>query len=321
MPREKGADARKRARKSGGGTGAVSLAAWTLGQEPIEAVQPSKLAPGLYVVSTPIGNLGDITLRALKTLASSDAVLCEDTRVTSKLLARFGISARKIPYHDHNADAARPEILRRLKAGETLALVSDAGTPLISDPGYKLVREAIAQGVPVTAIPGPSAALASLVLSGLPPDAFAFGGFLPPKSAARRRVLQEWKSLRATLLFYESAPRLAASLADMAEILGARQAAVTRELTKLYEEVKRGTLTELAAFYRAAGAPKGEVVVAVGPPEKETFQSGGEALDRALEAALARTSLRQGVAEVAAATGLPRRQVYARALKLKGERK
>ena len=318
MPREKGAGAGKRARK-GGGTGAVSLAARDIGQEPIEAVQPSKLAPGLYVVATPIGNLGDVSLRALKTLASSDAVLCEDTRVTSKLLARFGISARTIPYHDHNAERARPEILRRLKAGEALALVSDAGTPLISDPGYKLVREAIKEGVAVTAIPGASAALAALVLSGLPPDAFAFAGFLPPKPAARKRVLQEWKSVRATLLFYESAPRLADSLADMAEMLGDRPAAVARELTKLYEEVKRGNLAELAAFYRAAGSPKGEVVVAVGPPEGESFPSQGPKLDRDLAAALARTSLRQAVAEVAAATGLPRRQVYARALQLKGE--
>ncbi len=320
MPREKGAGAGKRVKKSGG-TGAVSPARLATGPEPIEAVQPSKLAPGLYVVSTPIGNLGDVSLRALKTLASADAVLCEDTRVTSRLLARFGISARKIPYHDYNAEQARPVILRRLKAGEALALVSDAGTPLISDPGYKLVREAIAQGVAVTAIPGASAALVALVLSGLPPDAFAFAGFLPPKPAARKRVLQEWKSVRATLLFYESTPRLALSLADMEEVLGARQAAVTRELTKLYEEVKRGTLAELAAFYRAAGSPKGEVVVVVGPPEGEPVQSQGEALDRALETALARSSLRQAVADVAAATGLPRRLVYARALHLKGEGK
>jgi len=319
MPRGKAAGAGKRAKKSGGGTGAVSLAARAFGQEPIEAALPSKLAPGLYVVSTPIGNLGDITLRALKTLASVSAVLCEDTRVTGKLLAAYGISARKIPYHDHNAAEARPEILRRLKAGEALALVSDAGTPLVSDPGYKLVRAAIGEGVAVTAIPGASAALASLVLSGLPPDAFAFAGFLPPKSAARKRALREWKSVHATLLFYESATRLAASLADMAEMLGARPAAVTRELTKLYEEVRRGNLAELAAFYRAQGAPKGEMVVAVGPPGGDADPSGGEALDRDLAAALSRTSLRQAVAEVAAATGLPRRVVYARALQLKGE--
>ena len=321
MPRESGAGAGKRAKKSGGGTGAVSLAARDIGQEPIEAVRPSKLAPGLYVVSTPIGNLGDVSLRALKTLASADAVLCEDTRVSGKLLACYGIEARKIPYHDHNADAVRPEILRRLKAGEALALISDAGTPLLSDPGYKLVREAIAEGVAVTAIPGASAALAALVLSGLPPDAFAFGGFLPPKHAARKRVLQEWKSLRATLLFYESAPRLADSLADMAEVLGARQAAVARELTKLFEEVKRGTLAELAAFYRDHSAPKGEVVVAVGPPLGESLPSDEAALDRDLAQALARSSLRQAVADVAAATGRPRRQLYARALRLKGEGK
>jgi len=321
MPRDKGAGAGRRAKKSGGLSGAVSLAAGTIGPEPIEAVQPSKLAPGLYVVSTPIGNLGDITLRALKTLAGSDAVLCEDTRITGKLLARFGISARQILYHDHNAERARPEILRRLKAGEALALVSDAGTPLLSDPGYKLVREAIEEGISVTAIPGASAALAALVLSGLPPDAFLFGGFLPVKSAARKRALQEWKSVRVTLLFYETAPRLAASLADMEAVLGDRPASVSRELTKFYEEVKRGTLAGLAAFYREAGAPRGEVVVAIGPPEESAPDDGGPDLDRALQTALAGASLRQAVADVAAATGLPRRLVYARALHLKGERR
>jgi len=273
------------------------------------------------VISTPIGNLGDITLRALKTLAGSDAVLCEDTRITGKLLARFGISARQILYHDHNAERARPEILRRLKAGEALALVSDAGTPLLSDPGYKLVREAIEEGISVTAIPGASAALAALVLSGLPPDAFLFGGFLPVKSAARKRALQEWKSVRVTLLFYETAPRLAASLADMEAVLGDRPASVSRELTKFYEEVKRGTLAGLAAFYREAGAPRGEVVVAIGPPEESAPDDGGPDLDRALQTALAGASLRQAVADVAAATGLPRRLVYARALHLKGERR
>jgi 16S rRNA (cytidine1402-2'-O)-methyltransferase len=321
MPRDKGAGAGRRARTSGGLSGAVSLAAGAIGPEPIEAVQPSKLAPGLYVVATPIGNLGDITLRALKILAGSSAVLCEDTRVTGKLLARFGIAARKIPYHDHNAERARPGILRRLKAGEALALVSDAGTPLVSDPGYKLVRDAIAEGIAVTAIPGASAALNALVLSGLPPDVFLFGGFLPAKSAARKRSLQEWKSVRATLLFYETAPRLADSLADMAEVLGDRPASVSRELTKLYEEVKRGTLAGLAAFYREAGAPRGEVVVAVGPPAGPASDTGGPGLDRALEKALAGASLRQAVADVAAATGLPRRLVYARALYLKGERR
>jgi len=270
------------------------------------------------VVSTPIGNLGDVTLRALKTLVSADAVLCEDTRVTGKLLARYGISARKIPYHDFNADRARPEILRRLKAGEALALVSDAGTPLLSDPGYKLVRDAVAAGLSVTAIPGPSAALAALVLSGLPPDAFLFGGFLPPKSAARKTALRQWKNLPATLLFYETAPRLAASLADMAEILGDRPASVARELTKLYEEVKRGTLAGLAAFYREQGGPKGEMVVAVGPPADQSSITDDASLDRALAPALAATSLRQAVADVAASTGLPRRLVYARALHLKG---
>ncbi|MGH7095113.1 MAG: 16S rRNA (cytidine(1402)-2'-O)-methyltransferase [Stellaceae bacterium] len=274
------------------------------------------LAPGLHLVATPIGNLGDITLRALSVLRQADRILCEDTRVTSRLLARYGIATPTEPYHDHNADRVRPAVLARLRRGECVALVSDAGTPLVSDPGYRLVRDAIAEGLAVTAAPGPSAAITALILSGLPPDAFLFAGFLPPRQAARRRVLAAWRGLAATLVLYEGPSRLAAALADMAELLGDRDAAVARELTKLHEEIRRGRLSELANHYRAAGKPRGEVVVVVGPPP-----AGGAndipddaALDRLLGDALARLSLRDAASEVAEATGLPRREIYRRAL-------
>ncbi|HLJ21587.1 MAG TPA: 16S rRNA (cytidine(1402)-2'-O)-methyltransferase, partial [Stellaceae bacterium] len=224
------------------------------------------LSPGLYIVATPIGNLGDITLRALDVLKGADAILCEDTRVTATLARRFGLGAERIAYHDHNADAVRPGLIARLAAGAVLALVSDAGTPLVSDPGFKLVRDAVAAGIPVIPVPGASAALAALTVSGLPTDRFLFAGFLPAKSAARRRELRELAAVRASLIFYETAPRLAEALADMAAMLGDRPAAVARELTKLHEEVRRGSLSALAEHYRGAGPPKGEIVVIVGPP-------------------------------------------------------
>jgi 16S rRNA (cytidine1402-2'-O)-methyltransferase len=302
--------------KGGAESGAISQHAGA--DKPIEGSRRSKLAPGLYLVATPIGNAEDITLRALKVLAGADAVLCEDTRVSGKLLARFNIAAKKIPYHDHNADRVRPGIVARLQAGAALALISDAGTPLVSDPGFKLVRDAIAAGVAVTAVPGASAALAGLSLAGLPPDKFLFAGFLPPKPGARRRALDALKAVPATLIFFESGPRLADSLSDMAAMLGDRAAAVARELTKLFEEVKRGGLAQLAAHYQKTGAPKGEIVVVVAPPAGEV-SADANALDAALRAALARVSLRQAVAEIAAETGLPRREVYARALALTGE--
>src|SRR6185437_4680978 len=213
------------------------------------------LAPGLHVVATPIGNLGDITLRALWVLRGADRILCEDTRVTARLLSRYGIVATLEPYHDHNADRVRPAILGRLRRGEKLALVSDAGTPLVSDPGYRLVRDVLAEGLTVTTAPGPSAAIAALTLSGLPPDCFLFAGFLPPRQAARRAALAEWRGLAATLIFYEGPSRVAAALADMADILGDREAAVARELTKLHEETRRGRLATLAVHYREAGKP------------------------------------------------------------------
>ncbi len=235
--------------------------------------------------------------------------------MTGPLMARLGIGTKLIAYHEHNAARMRPAILARLADGETVALVSDAGTPLVSDPGYKLVREAIVEGIKVTTIPGPSAVLAALVLSGLPSDRFMFAGFLPPKTVARRRELGDLAGVGATLIFFESANRLAAALADMAEMLGEREAAVTRELTKMFEEVRRGSLRELADHYADAGAPKGEVVIVVGPPGAAAVPDGAE-IDRLLAAALKQESLRDAVDAVTAATGLPRREIYARALRL-----
>lgn len=276
------------------------------------------LAPGLYLVATPIGNLGDVSLRALAVLRYADCIWCEDTRVTARLLARHGIKQRLATYHDHNAEAARPGILAALRRGERVALVSDAGTPLISDPGYKLVRAAIGEGLPVTAAPGPSAALTALILSGLPPDRFLFAGFLPRQRAARRTALADWAPLDATLIFYEAAPRLAPALADMADILGARPAAVARELTKLHEEVRRGGLADLAEHYRAAGPPRGETVVVIGPPAPPPPLDEAE-LDRRLRAAVAEIGVRDAAAKLAAETGRPRSELYQRALALREE--
>ena len=276
----------------------------------------ARFAPGLYIVATPIGNLRDITLRALDLLTAADLVACEDTLVTAKLMAHYGLGAPRLPYHEHNAEQMRPRLIERLKAGAIVALVSDAGTPLISDPGYKLVRAAIAEGIAVTALPGASSAMAGLVLSGLPSDRFLFAGFLPPKSAARQRTLAELVELRATLIFFETAPRLAASLADMASVFGERPAAVARELTKLFEEVRRAPLGTLAAHYRDNGPPKGELMVLVGPPEEAAAIPDDEAIDAALNAALATMSVKDASSAVAQATGQPRRLVYQRALAL-----
>jgi len=273
------------------------------------------IAPGLHVVATPIGNLGDITLRAIEVLRAVDLIACEDTRVTGKLLKAHGIGTPMFAYHDHNAERVRPVLIERLERGEKMALVSDAGTPLVSDPGYRLVRECIARGIAVVPLPGPSAALAALVAAGLPTDRFLFAGFLPAKAAARRSALAELAGVRASLVFYESPHRLAAALADMAEVLGPREAAVARELTKLFEETRRDTLDGLAAHYATAPEPKGEIVVVVGPPMAEEAPSE-EALDAALAAALATMSLRDAVAEVTGRTRLPRSKVYARALEL-----
>jgi 16S rRNA (cytidine1402-2'-O)-methyltransferase len=291
--------------------------------EPNERGQGSKhgggqTAPGLYLVATPIGHAQDLTLRARELLSRVDAVACEDTRVTAKLLMLHGIRAPLVAYHEHNAERMRPVLLARLRAGEAIALVSDAGTPLISDPGYKLVREAAAEGLPVTALPGASAVLTALILSGLPSDRFLFAGFLPAKATARRATLTELKNVPATLIWFETGPRLAASLGDAADILGDRPAAVARELTKLHEEVRRDTLPALAAHYEAAGAPKGEIVVVAGPPSPAAAPSADD-VDAQLHAALRRSGVREAAETVAAATGLPRRQLYARALALKDE--
>jgi 16S rRNA (cytidine1402-2'-O)-methyltransferase len=277
--------------------------------------KPSGFA-GLIIVSTPIGNLGDMSDRATRALRTADLIACEDTRVTGRLLAHWGIDTDRLAYHDHNAERMRPRIMQRLKAGETVALVSDAGTPLISDPGLKLVRDAIEQTVPVTAVPGPSALLTALVLSGLPTDRFLFGGFLPARAGARRKLLSDCATLPVTLLFYESARRLPASLADMATVLGRRPAAVARELTKLFEEVRRDNLAALAAHYADAGPPKGEVVVVIGPPGAPEEPSEA-ALDSSLGALLNNgVGVRDAAAQVARDTGLPRRDLYRRALVL-----
>jgi 16S rRNA (cytidine1402-2'-O)-methyltransferase len=283
--------------------------------------EPIGFAPlaGLVIVATPIGNAGDITLRALDLLRKADRIACEDTRVTGRLMARYGIATPLLAYHEHNAARMRPLLLERLRRGETIALVSDAGTPLVSDPGFKLVRAAVEGGVPVTALPGASATLAALVLSGLPTDRFFFAGFLPPRTAARRSELAALAAIPATLVFFESAGRLAETLADMAVELGARDVAVARELTKLYEEVRRGTATELAAHYAAAERPKGEIVVVVGPPAAAE-EASDAMIDDALRTALTQASLRDAVASVAAALAAPRRRVYARALTLAGSR-
>ncbi|MFD1333504.1 16S rRNA (cytidine(1402)-2'-O)-methyltransferase [Methylopila musalis] len=273
------------------------------------------LSPGLHVVATPIGTLGDITLRALETLAAADAVLCEDTRVTAKLLSHYGISTRLVAYHEHNAAEMRPKIMARIETGERLALVSDAGTPLISDPGFKLVRDLAAADLPVTHLPGASAVLTALVLAGLPTDRFFFEGFLPAKQAARRARLAELVRMPATLVMFDTGPRVAESLADLAEAFGPRPAALARELTKRFEEVRRGALTDLAAALAEEPAPKGEIVLVVGPPDEEAPPSADD-LDALLTAALARASVKDAVAEVSAATGLKRRDVYARALDL-----
>jgi len=273
------------------------------------------LAAGLYILATPIGNARDISLRALETLKSCNVIAAEDTRVTSKLLSIHGISKPLIAYNDHNAPQMRPKILGRLAQGELVALVSDAGTPLVSDPGYKLVREAIAAGVHIVALPGPSAVLAGLTLSGLPSDRFLFAGFLPSRSGERKSALEELKGIGATLIFFESAQRLAESLAAMAEVLGDRACAMTRELTKLHEEVRRGSLTELAAHYEKAGAPKGEVTLLVGPPLEAAPDIAR--IDAALKTALAFMPVKAAADLIAGLTGAPRKQIYARALELK----
>jgi len=277
-----------------------------------DALSKRPLLPGLYVTASPIGNLGDISLRALATLSQADAVVCEDTRVTGTLLHRYGIKKPLLSYHDHNADERLPEIMARLRAGESVALVSDAGTPLLSDPGFRLVQTCRAEGICVTAVPGASALLTALVSAGLPTDKFLFAGFLPPKSAARQKALAELRSVPATLVFYEAPSRLAAVLDDMENVLGSARmatAVVARELTKLFEDVLP------VSSYRGRPAPKGELVILVGPPVEETTSTTD--IDALLRDALRTMSLRDAVLAVTEATGTKKSDVYQRALGLK----
>lgn len=275
----------------------------------------SVLAPGLYIVATPIGNLGDLSPRASEILLNADVVAVEDSRVTAGLFRHLGAKRPMTPYHDHNAEAVRPGLVARM-ATQAVALVSDAGTPLISDPGYKLVRDARAAGHAVTTIPGPCAGIAALTLAGLPTDRFLFMGFLPSKQQARAEAIAEVAGVRATLVFYESGPRLSAALAALAEGLGNREAAVAREITKKFEECVTGTLTELSARY-AEGGPKGEIVVVVAPPG-EAVPASAEDADAALAEALTRLPVSKAAGEVAKRLGLDRKALYARAMELKG---
>jgi 16S rRNA (cytidine1402-2'-O)-methyltransferase len=272
------------------------------------------LAPGLYLVSTPIGHLADMTLRAVATLARADVVYCEDTRHSRTLLAHYAIRTPLRPYHEHNAEEQRPRILRELTDGRAVALISDAGTPLISDPGFKLVRDAAAADHPVIAVPGPSAALTALTVSGQPTDAFFFAGFLPAKEGARKSRLAELALVPATLVFFEAPTRTAATLADLAEELGNRQAAVARELTKLHEDVRRGPLADLARSFKA-DSPKGEVVIVVGPPEQREISD--TLIEESLAPALASLSIRDASRVVSDTLKVPKARVYDVALALK----
>ncbi len=322
MPREQAEGTRPDEGPSGSSSGSGSRSGASSLDGHIAAAAASKLettpvVAGLHLVATPIGNLADMTLRAIATLARAEVIACEDTRVSGRLKAAFGLNTPLTPYHEHNADRAGPGLIRRLKQGGIVALISDAGTPLLSDPGYRLVRAALAEGIPVIPVPGPSAALAALTASGLPTDRFLFAGFLPPKQKARREALSALADIRATLVIYESPGRLPASLRDMAECLGPREAAIARELTKLHEEIRRGPLDALAAGAESE-TWRGEIAVVVAPPDAAAAPDGAE-IDALLRAALAGTGVRGAAAEVAAATGLARSGLYRRALELRAE--
>ncbi len=280
---------------------------------PIET-RSQTLKPGLYLVASPIGNLRDITFRALDTLSSADVVICEDTRVTGKLLNAYGFKKKLQVYNDHSTDGQREKIIEIINQGQSVAVLSDAGTPMVSDPGYKLVQYALQASIYVTAIPGPNAALPALQLSGLPSDNFSFLGFLPPKSVARQKVLHKWDTTPGTLIIYETGPRLADSLADMKKVLGDRQAAVMRELTKMYEEGRRGSLSDLIDYYTMNGPPKGEIVVTLGAALPELVSS--DSIETQLKKALETMSVRDAAEVVAQATGKPKKTIYTLALKL-----
>lgn len=272
-----------------------------------------KPAPGLYLVATPIGNLGDITLRALDVLSAADLVVCEDTRVTGKLLAHFGLKKPLLPYNDHNADKQRSSILGKLSQGAIVAFVSDAGTPLVSDPGFKLVRACAQESIVVTAVPGASAVLSALQVSALPTDAFCFAGFLPAKDGARKTFLHQWKNVPASLVFFETAPRLEKSLKSILDVLGDREIAVTRELTKMFEEVQRMKVSKAIEFYESRDV-KGEIVLVIAPPaEQDASQDDVESL---LRAALEKMSVKDAAAFVAERTGRKKKDIYAMALKI-----
>ena len=280
------------------------------------AFSTPKLEPALYLVSTPIGNLSDVTIRALQVLAGADVLACEDTRVTRVLLERYGIRRRTTAYHEHNADKAGPKLIAELEAGKSVALASDAGTPLVSDPGHRLVEAVLEAGIRVVPIPGASALLAALSVSGLPSDAFFFAGFLPAKDGQRRGRLEELKPVPGTLVFFESPRRLASALAAMAEVLGDREAAVCRELTKTFEEARRGTLRELAAHYGEADTPKGEIVICVGPPI-ETEAASAEDTDRLLISLASEMGASRAASEAARMTGAKKADLYRRLMELK----
>jgi 16S rRNA (cytidine1402-2'-O)-methyltransferase len=278
---------------------------------------------GLVLVSTPIGNLGDMTTRAIATLKLADIVLCEDSRVTARLFSAFGIKARLESLHDHNEDQRIPKLMEAVQAGQKLALVSDAGTPLMSDPGFRLVRALVAAGLTVTALPGPNAAVTALALSGLPPHPHLFLGFPPPRGAARRTAFAQLRAaevagLAASMVWYESPHRIVEMLGDLLTVFNDRPAAIARELTKRFEEVRRGTLSTLIAGV-AADPPRGEITVVLGPPEGGPAEASADVLDLRLRTELERSRLKEAVAIVAAETGLPRRQIYARALALASE--
>jgi 16S rRNA (cytidine1402-2'-O)-methyltransferase len=291
---------------------AASIRTFSVGGQVVSAPRP---VPGLYLVATPIGNLGDITLRALETLAGVDIIACEDTRITRRLTERYAIAAQLKPYHEHNAALARPKILERLAQGAAIALVSDAGTPLISDPGFKLVREACAAGHRVVALPGPSSVLTALSVAALPTDRFFFEGFLPARENARQARLKELALVDATLVMFESGHRVQDTIRDLAAIMGERDAAICREMTKLHEEIGRAKVAELA---RSAGTleTRGEFVLVIGPPAAGTQIMTEDALDELLRSQLQRASVKDAVAHAVELSGRPRREIYARALEL-----
>jgi 16S rRNA (cytidine1402-2'-O)-methyltransferase len=297
------------------GSAEPSERTFTVGGHVLTAPKP---VPGLHLVATPIGNLGDITLRALETLAGVDIIACEDTRITRRLTERYGISALLKPYHEHNAALARPKILEKLAQGASIALVSDAGTPLISDPGFKLVREVCAAGHQVIALPGPSSVLAALAVAALPTDRFFFEGFLPPKQTARRARLTELSQVDATLVMFESGNRVQDTLRDLSDIMGGRDAAICREMTKMHEEVARAPLSELARSAEAMET-RGEFVLVIGPPTAGAQTMTRDALDDLLRSSLQRDSVKDAVAHAMELSGRPRREIYARALELAKE--